>query len=1104
MAGLGAYASVSSLIKLVPNLLSEVKNTFFAPSSSSSAQAPDARAIESDLRRVERMLVRIKATLYDAEERNIQDQYVRLWVKEIRELGYEAEYVLEEYMYEVYRAQVEGRKASEQIPIKGGLNLSAVNSVQIPYDIVDRIRFIKSRLEEIENDRKALCLREEDAPRRKKVRHTLNPTSPLMDKKSLFGREEEKKYIIDSLLLEGEAISVLPIVGKGGIGKTIMAQLVYNDKRIENYFDHVGWVCVSNDFSFERISKDIIESFTKKGCNMTNSSVLMEELGNKVRGKRVFLVLDDVWNEEKRLWEPLLTPLMEATKATILVTTRNISVARIIQTMEPLQLQYLSYDNCWLLFTHYAFQGNNLCDQKELIEIGKKIVKKCSGLPLAVKSIASLLSNEKELQSWVEILQSDLWESHAGNDVLAALQISYERLPIYLKSCLLLCSIFPKDHEYSMNLMSRLWIANGYIELNGRELIEEAAADYIKELCERSFFDYYDIKVDEHCLPVDAAFRLHDMVHDLLVLNAEKTCCLVEEGKQPFISKEVCHLYLSKELWEIPELFSSMNIQCVQTLILRPIRRPGNDQVNLNLNSISKVEHLRALDMDYQFNDALPYSLGNMKHLRYLFVGGAIVKQISPQSIFSCYSLRILIIHLSGYRMELQEIGNLNNLEFLELYMSGIPVQLPDSVTLLKKLRVLEIMGHTENFELPECIGNLVEIHRIVIATTVLKELPNSICRLTNLKELIIKTRLRELPKDFGNLINLQFFFLKELLYHIPLSCVKLIPCCMLNIHNITQSDSCHGAVGWLKEFNHLKGALLISDIKNITSIDDVKNANLISMNNLETLSLIWDKEHWRGFYPADYQSFWNSLPDHLKVTEEYLLKKGILRISIGYSENCKCLTGKDHDILEKFQPHPSLKNLQIAFYRGQEFPRWMGDQFSCSSLVKLWIKSCFLITSLSLGNVLTLKHLYIDDCYNLLHLKRESLPFLLEHLTICECASLVEIALLESLVELKISGCDMLESLLTVDLKIPEITKESSEFASDYHLKPCNELKRFPSLKKMTIKYSSCLVIKPNQLVLEEDCKVNIHCCNNLKDWCREHNYTDDFFDQPDEEMER
>ncbi|KAJ4770093.1 CC-NBS-LRR disease resistance protein [Rhynchospora pubera] len=886
----------------------------------------------------------------------------------------------------------------------------------------------------------------------------------------------------------------------------------------------VGWVCVSNDFSFERIIQDAIESLTKTGCNMKSSSVLMDELGKIVRGKKIFLVLDDVWNEEKRLWEPLRMTLMQARKSTILVTTRNISVARIIQTMEPLQLEYLSYDNCWLLFSHYAIQGNDPSNQEEFVEIGKKIVKKCNGLPLAVKSIASLLGHEKELQSWVEIFQSNLWESEAGDEVLAPLQISYERLPLYLKPCLMLCSMFPKDHEYSMNLMSRLWIANGYIESNGRKLIEEVAADYTKELYERSFFYHYNIKFDEYFLPTDATFKLHDVVHDLALLNSENTCCSAGEGEEPFISKEVCHLYLSKESWELPELLSSKSIPFVQTLILRSLWNIGNEnqiKFSLHINRLLKAERLRALDLEY--TNALPFPLGNMKHLRYLCLGGAIVKQVTPQSIFSCYSLQTLIIDLRWHHMELQGIENLINLEIFKLCIHDMSVQLPESMGLLKRLRVLEIMGGTENFELPKCIGNLMELNRLVISGTNLTELPDSICGLTNLKELIIQTSLKALPKDFGNLTNLHFFFLENLFCHIPLSCGKLIPSCTLNFGNLMmQPDSCHGAVGWLKEFSDLRGALLISDIQNITSIDDVRHANLISMHNLETLSLIGDERDYRlSFSLTDNVSLWNFLPDQLDFPQGYLSKKGILGISIGSPKNRKRPRRKDKDVLENFQPHHNLKNLQISDYCGWEFPRWMGDPLSCSSLVKFWIKSCPFITSLPLGNVLTLKHLYIHDCYGLLHLKRESLPSLLTHLTIhdcyslvevsppsllkhlriCDCGSLVEVALLESLAELEIYSCSMLESLTTGHLKTLETASESSEFDSDYcHFQPSNELKRFPALKNMKIKFCPRLVIRANQLVLEEDCDVYIYCCENLRDWCCEYNYTDALFDSQEE----
>ncbi|KAJ4807763.1 Disease resistance protein (CC-NBS-LRR class) family [Rhynchospora pubera] len=636
MAGLGAYALMSSLLNLLSNLLPEVKNTFFAPSSSSSAQAPDARAVEDDLRRLEQMLMRIKATLYDAEERNIQDQSIRLWLQEIRDLGREAEYILEEYMYEVYRAQVEARNSSKLSFIEEDINMSDVYSVLIPDGMVDRIRGITSRFEEIAKHREALHLPEEvDAPLRKKIRYTPTFTSSSVVEQNIFGREEEKENVINALLLGGDGISVLPIVGKGGIGKTTVAQLVYNDKKMQGCFDLVGWICVSNDFNIIRIGQNMMESFTEEACKLENPSVLVQKIKNIVKGKKIFLVLDDVWNEDPSLWESFCDPLMLATKVTILVTTRNISVARIMQTMNPLNLGYLSDDKCWLLFTHYAFQRIDPSNQ-----------------------------------------------------------LSYERLPTYLKQCLLLCSMFPKGHMYSMKLMSRLWIANGYIVAKGRKQIEEVAADYTKMLYERSFFDEYNIKMDiGYLLPVDTTFRLHDLVHELARLNLKKTWTSVKLIREPVIFKEECHLYLKLEgkLSGLPQRLCSIQTVVLRITWINPFLKLEEREKNNNiLNNLLNAEHLRVLDLEYPTDDVPHFSLGKLKHLRYLSLRhGLFVVRISPESIFSCYNLRILILDIINIHMKLEGIGNLINLEFLQLFM--YPRDLPESLGLLKKLRVLEL-----------------------------------------------------------------------------------------------------------------------------------------------------------------------------------------------------------------------------------------------------------------------------------------------------------------------------------------------------------------------------------------------------------------------------
>jgi Rx N-terminal domain len=107
MALVGA---ISKLLSLGDKLLPVVKAAQ-APSSSSSP-GNQTHQIEAELKKLMGLLKRIKATLYDAEQREIRDMAVKLWLKELQGVAYDAEDVLDEYHYEVLRAQVEAAESS--------------------------------------------------------------------------------------------------------------------------------------------------------------------------------------------------------------------------------------------------------------------------------------------------------------------------------------------------------------------------------------------------------------------------------------------------------------------------------------------------------------------------------------------------------------------------------------------------------------------------------------------------------------------------------------------------------------------------------------------------------------------------------------------------------------------------------------------------------------------------------------------------------------------------------------------------------------------------------------------------------------------------------
>ncbi|KAJ1689370.1 hypothetical protein LUZ63_013525 [Rhynchospora breviuscula] len=211
--GLGGV--ISNLLSLGAKLLPVVSASTNAPSPSSSPAVVESNKIETELKALMRLLERIKATLYDAEEREIRDRSVKLWLKELKEVANDAEDVLDEYHYEVLRWQVEARDSSAA-PDSRKRKL-----IQVPDGMLDQIHQIRSKFAEIAKDRIALQLSEEEAPRRCNSDMQIASTSHFVVESDIIGRKSEKEELINLLSSEshdGEMISVVTIVGTGGIG----------------------------------------------------------------------------------------------------------------------------------------------------------------------------------------------------------------------------------------------------------------------------------------------------------------------------------------------------------------------------------------------------------------------------------------------------------------------------------------------------------------------------------------------------------------------------------------------------------------------------------------------------------------------------------------------------------------------------------------------------------------------------------------------------------------------------------------------------------------------------------------------------------------------
>jgi hypothetical protein len=217
---------------------------------------------------------------------------------------------------------------------------------------------------------------------------------------------------------------------------------------------------------------------------------LQKQLRQNIDGKKYLLVLDDVWNESHNEWDSLKSLLMGGAKGSkIVITTRAKLVAEVTESVSIHTLTGLSEDQSWSLFKQIVFRNGQETNNPILVEIGREILGKCQGVPLAIKSIGNVLCLDKTEDKWsfvkdnilVNVLQS-------GEDILPILKLSYDHLPPHLKTCFAYCSLFPKDYEIDKESLIQLWIAQGFIQSSNQQL-EQVADEYFKDLLWRSFFE---------------------------------------------------------------------------------------------------------------------------------------------------------------------------------------------------------------------------------------------------------------------------------------------------------------------------------------------------------------------------------------------------------------------------------------------------------------------------------------------------------------------------------------------------------------------------------------------------------------------------------------
>ncbi|KAJ0860757.1 putative P-loop containing nucleoside triphosphate hydrolase, leucine-rich repeat domain superfamily [Helianthus annuus] len=679
-----AEAAAAALVKVIFEKLADEAFKKYARSQN----------IHSELKELGITLSQIQALLNDASHKEITDESVRLWLNSLQHLAYDIDDVLDEVATEAMRRELTPESEASTSMVRK-LIPTCCKQFSLSHRLSPKLDRITTRLQHLEKQNPGLTVKGE-----KPKINTNRRNETSLPERDVVGREVEKKKLLNQLLVgesSKENFSILPIVGLGGVGKTTLARILYNDTRVKDHFELMAWVCVSDEFDVFKISETIFECVATENKQFKDVNQLQIALREQFKDKRFLLVLDDVWNQNYDDWEILVRPFHSgAAGSRVIMTTRQQDLLKKIGFNHVDNLESLSHEDALSLLALHALDVDNFDSHETLKPQAEGIVKKCGALPLALKAIGRLLRTKTEGEEWDDVLKSKIWDLENADAIVPALRLSYHDLPADLKRLFAYCSLFPKDFMFDKEELILLWIAEGYLnESTANKSPERLGHEYFEKLLSRSFF--------QPAPSGEPFFVMHDLMNDLATfvageyfLRFDNQTEMAEEalGKYRHMSfmredyvgfqkfeafprarslRTLLAVYVGVEQrWNKFYISNKILVDLLPQLTLLRVLSLSRFDISEVPDSICSLDHLRYLNLSRTNISKLPENVGNLYNLQTLIVFGCESLSTLPKSFLKLKKLRHFDIRDTPHLKKLPlGIGELKNLQTLPKVIVG-------------------------------------------------------------------------------------------------------------------------------------------------------------------------------------------------------------------------------------------------------------------------------------------------------------------------------------------------------------------------------------------------------------------------------------------------